>query len=49
METMLRALVNAKDSIAYQGKYYPLPDGRALLDKANRFAVWADRMYQQRP
>jgi hypothetical protein len=49
MDTKLLTLVKAKDSIAYQGKYYPLHDGRHLLDKATKFAQWADQVYQQRP
>jgi hypothetical protein len=49
MDSLLLSLVKAKDGVAYQGKYYPLQDGRDLLGKATRFAQWADRMYQQRP
>jgi hypothetical protein len=49
MESMLLTLVRAKDSVAYQGKYYPLDDGRALLERATTFARWADQLYQQRP
>jgi hypothetical protein len=49
MDSLLLSLVKAKDGVAYQGKYYPLRDGQRLLDKASRFAQWADRLYQQRP
>lgn len=49
MHSLLLSLVKAKDGVAYQGKYYPLREGRGLLDKATRFAQWADNVYQQRP
>lgn len=49
MDSLLLSLVRSKDGVAYQGKYYPLRDGRALLERATRFARWADQLYQQRP
>ena len=49
MDSLLLSLVRAKDGVAYQGKYYPLQDGRALLERATKFARWADQLYQQRP
>jgi hypothetical protein len=49
MDSLLLSLIKAKDGVAYQGRYYPLQEGRDLLDKATKFASWADQMYQQRP
>jgi len=48
-EGLLVSLIAAKDSVSYQGKFYPLADGQLMLEKARRFAAWADRMFQQRP
>lgn len=49
MVKILRAVVGAKDEVSYQGAYYPLHDGRRLLEKAVRFYLWADDLYQRRP
>ena len=49
VEKALRSVVASKDEIAYQGRYYPLADGRRLLARAETFAVWACRMYEERP
>lgn len=42
-------LVGEKDSIAYQGKYYPLLDARKRLKEAREFADWAEQMLEERP
>ena len=49
MATLLRSAIGAKDEVSYQGAYYPLEDGRRLLEKAERFYAWADELYQRRP
>lgn len=45
----LTRLVGEKDSIAYQGKYYPLSDARKRLKEARQFANWAEQILEQRP
>lgn len=45
----LARLLSEKDSIAYQGRYYPLDEARKLLVGAQRFAAWAERIFEERP
>lgn len=47
--TRLLRVVSQKDAIAYQGRYYPLSEARKLLSAARGFAVWAERMFEERP
>ena len=42
-------LMGEKDSIAYQGRYYPLLDARKRLKEARQFADWAEQMLEERP
>lgn len=45
----MKAVLDAKDGVAYQGKYFPLTDAQALLKKAAAFGEWAEERYQERP
>jgi hypothetical protein len=49
IEKHLRLVVSRKDEIAYQGLHFSLHEARQLLERATRFAVWAEQMYQRRP
>jgi hypothetical protein len=48
-EKEMRAVLTAKDAVAYGGKYFPLADAQALLAKAAAFGEWAEQRYQERP
>jgi hypothetical protein len=48
-ETRLRRIIASKDEVSYQGAYYPLKDGRALLERAQLFATWGRKLYGDRP
>lgn len=48
-ERAVLSVVSAKDTVSYQGKYFPLSDATALLDKATAFSAWAEQRYQERP
>ena len=47
-ETRLRRIISAKDTVSYQGTYYPLSDGRALLQRARLFANSARTLFDER-
>jgi hypothetical protein len=45
----LAQVVSQKDAMAYHGRYVPLGDAIPVLKAAQRFANWAERMFEQRP
>jgi hypothetical protein len=45
-EKALRSVLGEKDSIAYQGRYYPLEQGVKVLAQARKFAAWARAIYE---
>ncbi len=46
---LLRTILLQKDTVSYQGNYYPLEDGQELLAKVARYCAWAEDMYRRRP
>ena len=46
---ILRQILQPKDTVSYQGTFYGLKDGRALLKKAEGFCRWAKDTYEARP
>ena len=45
----LLAIVKKKDTVSYQGVYYTVADARALVQRLEEFAGWAEDMYSHRP
>lgn len=45
----LRAVVDKKDQVSYQGSYYRVSDARHLLADAVAFCDWAEEIFDQRP
>jgi|GEM_PF-755779 len=45
----LRAVVDKKDQVSYQGSYYRVTDAVRLLKDAAAFCNWADEIYERRP
>lgn len=45
----LLAIVKKKDSVSYQGEYYSVADARALVQRLEDSAAWAEDMYDRRP
>ncbi|CAN5651085.1 hypothetical protein BH23GEM8_BH23GEM8_18600 [soil metagenome] len=45
----LLTIVKKKDTASYQGVYYTVGEARDLLRKLQRFADWAEVMYEKRP
>lgn len=44
-----RAILDEKDAVAYQGVYYTIADARKVVERLDRFARWAEELYNQRP
>ncbi|HKP74414.1 MAG TPA: hypothetical protein VJT67_02675 [Longimicrobiaceae bacterium] len=45
----LRMVLHKKDTVAYRGDYYRVPDALALLERAEEFCAWANDAYENRP
>lgn len=45
----LRAVVDKKDQVSYQGTYYRIDEARRLMRDAAAFCDWAEATYDQRP
>lgn len=42
-------ILQQKDTISYQGTFYPLAEGRKLLAKTETFCEWAKETFETRP
>src|SRR5687767_7594377 len=47
--TTLRSIDGRKDKVSYTGTTFSLTEAATLLRKAERYADWADALYQRRP
>jgi hypothetical protein len=45
----LRAVVDKKDHVSYQGSYYRVSDAVHMLKDATAFCQWAEQMFDRRP
>lgn len=45
----LKAVVDKKDQVSYQGTYYRIDQAARLLNEATGFCTWAEAIYEHRP
>ncbi|MEW5929809.1 MAG: hypothetical protein AB1941_20330 [Gemmatimonadota bacterium] len=45
----LTGILDAKSHASYSGNYYTLADGQNILEELERFAIWVEDLYQNRP
>lgn len=45
----LRAILQTKEVVSYQGEYYRVEDAMTLLTRLRAYQGWAEERYEQRP
>ena len=45
----LKAVVDKKDQVSYQGSYYRIDQAARLLNDATGFCTWAEEIFERRP